>query len=132
MNNYSCLDYWYFFWDDFCKEIQITGEQFMALFNDVEIPNHRYSPVPQNIIEPKVLKKTLVPPKDVVIDIEKLLNSDDKKIENVSATRTDSNNKIENVITHKTSEEKPVTPDFIKEFTLINQSDDEFEVLEIV
>ena len=69
MNNYSCLDYWYFFWGELCKEIQITGKQFRALFNKSEIPNHHYRSVPQDIIEPIVLKKTPVTPKDVVIDI---------------------------------------------------------------
>jgi len=76
MDNYSCLDYWY----DFCKKIQNTCEQFIALFNENESENkndppyHRYSPIPQDIIEPKVIKKVSVTPKEVIIDIEKLLN----------------------------------------------------------
>lgn len=60
MNNYSCLDYWYFFWDDFCKEVEITTNQFMALFNDdleTEIPRHAYSPVSTVDNIPKVIKR---------------------------------------------------------------------------
>lgn len=60
MNNYSCLDYWYFFWDDFCKEIEITTEQFMALFNDeleTDIPRHTYTPVSTVDNTPKVIKR---------------------------------------------------------------------------
>jgi hypothetical protein len=154
MNNYSCLDYWYFFWNDFCKEVQITGQQFIALFNEDEQPNHRYSPVPQNIIEQKVIKKIPVTPKEIVIDIEKLLNSDTKpqtilthktesntKLQNILTHNSDSNNKMQdvvthnvvthNVVTHKTLEEKATIQDF-KDFILISQYEDEFEVLDIV
>jgi hypothetical protein len=60
MNNYSCLDYWYFFWDDFCKEVEITTDQFMALFNDeseTEIPRHTYTMVSTVDNTPKVIKR---------------------------------------------------------------------------
>jgi hypothetical protein len=60
MNNYSCLDYWYFFWDDFCKEVEITTEQFMALFNDeseTETPRHTYTMVSTVDNSPKVIKR---------------------------------------------------------------------------
>ena len=119
MNNYSCLDYWYFFWGDFCKEIQITGKQFMGLFNEAEIPNHRYSQVPQNIIEQQVLRTRPVTPKDVVIDI--------KKLQNDMTHKTD--NKLQNNMTHKTDTKEI---DFIKDFILISQYDNEFEVLDMV
>jgi len=197
MNNYSCLDYWYFFWGDFCKEIQITGKQFMGLFNEAEIPNHRYSQVPQNIIEQQVLRTRPVTPKDVVIDIKKLQNdmthktdnklqnnmthktdnklqsdmthktdTKDNKLQNDMTHKTDNklqnnmthktdtkdnklqndmthktDNKLQNNMTHKTDNKlqnnmthKTDTKeiDFIKDFILISQYDNEFEVLDMV
>ena len=134
MDNYSCLDYWY----DFCKKIQNTCEQFIALFNENESENkndppyHRYSPIPQDIIEPKVIKKVSVTPKEVIIDIEKLLNSNDTKIQNIPTLKIESNNKIQNVITHETFEEKAATSEHIKDLILINQYEDDFEVLDMV
>ena len=133
MDNYSCLDYWY----EFCKKIQNSCEQFMALFNkndnDIKIdtPCHCYSPVPQDIIEPKVIKKFPVTPKEIIIDIEKLLNSD-TKIQNIPTHKIESNIKIQNVTTRETSEEKVVMLDIIKDLILINQYEDEFEVLDMV
>ena len=130
MDNYSCLDYWY----EFCKKIQNSCEKFMALFDESknksenEFPNHCYSPVPQDIIEPKVIKKLSVTPKEVIIDIEKLLNSDDTKIQNIPTPKIESNIKIQNVITHEPFEDKDIIMDLI----LINQYEDEFEVLDMI
>jgi hypothetical protein len=57
MNNYSCLDYWYLFCDDLCREIQITYVQFLALFNEDEIPRHTYTMVSTVDNTPKVIKR---------------------------------------------------------------------------
>ena len=121
MNNYSCLDYWCFFWDDVSREIQITFEQFMALFNDEDVPIQQYRPV--STVEPRLRslsiqrdydntslyqrnRSTIEKPKEIITQVIPI-----KPSENISQ-----------VI--------PIKKDII--ILIPSQSDDEFEVLDMV
>ena len=122
MNNYSCLDYWYFFWDDFCKEVEITTEQFMALFNDefeTVIPRHTYSPVSTVDNIPKVIKRdneTEVYERNKTIEIEEpALIQVPEVIQQVQTSPE--------IIT--TNNDKPV----IDDFAILIRYEDEYEIV---
>jgi hypothetical protein len=128
MNNYSCLDYWYFFWDDFCKEVEITTEQFMALFNndiETDIPRHTYTMVSTVDNTPKVIKrdsdKATIHERNKTIEIEAPALIQVPEV--IPVIPSMSIPEIVPINNGKTTQD---------DFTVLNRYEDDFEILDMV